>query len=157
MDRRPYRTPDGGADEFADAAHDRSTPAEGRDARTYTHIPSGFLALIGGSLAWFVGVGWLAYATGIDGAFAMLIASVFAVVAIGLPALLVAVGRSRRDRAGSVHARLWLRGRFETWTGRIRSREALVQVLLPISATAVGFTLIAIVLASVRLGAISPN
>ena len=117
---------------------------------TYTQIPSGFLAVIGGSLGWFVALGWLAYATGLDGEFAMLIASVFAVVAIGMPALLVAMGTRRAERASGAHAREWLHGFFATWTGTIRAREALVQVLLPITATAAGFTMIAIVLISVR-------
>ncbi len=121
--------------------------------RTHMHIPAGFLTLIGGSLAWFVAMGWLAYATGLDGEFAMLIVSVFAVVAIGVPALLVVAGRGSAERASAARARPWLRGFFVTWTGTIRAREALVQVLLPITATAIGFTLIAVVLAFVHAGA----
>src|SRR5690349_12860711 len=123
------------------------TPPE---RRTYTSIPLSLLSIIGGSLACYIIVGWLAYSAGIDGEFAMLIASVFAVVAIGVPALLVAVGAGRGKHASTTRARQWLRGRFDTWTGTIRAREALVQVLLPITATAVGFTLIAIVLVSVH-------
>lgn len=129
------------------------TPPE---KRTYTSIPLSLLSIIGGSLACYIIVGWLAYATGTDGEFAMLIATVFAVVAIGVPALLVAVGVGR-THARPTRARVWLRGLFDTWTGTIRAREALVQVLLPITATVVGFTLIAIVLASVHAGVVSPG
>lgn len=135
-----------------DARGPRAADREKQERAPHTRIPSAFLAIIGGSLSWFVAVGWIAYATGADGAFAMLIASVFAVVAIGLPALLVAVGAGRGDGASSVRALEWLHGRFETLTGRLPARAALVQVLLPITATAIGFTLIAIVLVSVRLG-----
>lgn len=153
MDRQASRLPR--------SEHGATAPAEFRppanalrkpESAAHTRIPAAFLAIIGGSLGWFVAVGWIAYATGIDGAFAMLIASVFAAVAIGLPALLVAVGAGRGEKARAPRAREWLRGRFATLTGRLPTRAALVEVLLPITAVAIGFTAIAIVLVAVRAG-----
>ncbi len=126
------------------------TPPE---KKTYTQIPPSLLSIIGGSLALYIIVGWLAYSVGTDSEFVMLIATVFAVVAIGAPALLAFVSLRRSKHSSTPRVRTWLHGFFDTCTGALRAREALVQVLLPITATAVGFTLIAIVLLSVSGGA----
>jgi len=114
--------------------------------RAHRRIPAPLLALMGLCLGWFVPIGWLAYGGSTDTVMAMLLVSVFATVALGVPWLLVRTSRGRVDTTSAYRPRQWLRGQFETFTGRLPSREAIILILLPLGAAAVGITLMGVAL-----------
>ncbi len=118
----------------------------------HRRIPAAFLAVMGICLAWFVPVGWLAYWGDTDTVLTMLFVTVFTVVALGVPWLLVRVSRGRIEMTSGHRPAQWLRGQFETSTGRLPAREAMVLILLPLASAAVGITLMGLVLAFVAAG-----
>lgn len=118
----------------------------------HRRIPAGFLLLMGASLAWFVPVGWIAFAGNIDSVFAMLLVTVFATVFLALPWLLMRTSRGGIDERSAFRARQWLRGKFETLTGRLPARDAIVMILLPLASAAIGITLMGVVLGAVAAG-----
>ncbi len=80
---------------------------------------------------------------------ALMVVSLFVMVAVGLPYKLWRIGakaRGRRppERPGSLAD--WLGGDFDTWPGRIRAKDAAIEVLLPIAAVAIGMSVFAMVL-----------
>jgi hypothetical protein len=97
-------------------------------------------------LAWFVPIGWLAYWGHVDTVLIMLFVTAFTVVALGVPWLLVRTSRGRIDEISAHRPRQWLRGHFETLTGRMPTRDALILILLPLASAAVGITLMGIAL-----------
>jgi hypothetical protein len=119
---------------------------------SHKRIPARFLAVMGLSLAWFVPVGWLAFAGGVDTVLAMMLVSVFASVALALPWLLARASRGSLDEASAYRPREWLKGQFETQTGRLPARDALILILLPLASAAIGITLMGIVLGAVAAG-----
>ncbi|MGH6994897.1 MAG: hypothetical protein ACREES_04310 [Stellaceae bacterium] len=74
-------------------------------------------------------------------------ASLFVVVAIGIPLLLSRIWW--RHHAGDNPPegfREWLHDEFETWQGRLNGADASAEILLPITAVSVGMVIFAIVL-----------
>jgi hypothetical protein len=124
------------------------TPPRLGEAPPHAHrrIPASLLALMGLCLGWFVPVGWIAYGGSADTVMTMLLVSVFATVALGVPWLLARTSRGRVETTSAYRPRQWLRGQFETFTGRLPSREAIILILLPLGAAAVGITLMGIAL-----------
>ena len=124
------------------------TPPRLGEAHPHTHrrIPASLLALMGLCLGWFVPIGWIAYGGSADTVMTMLLVSVFATVALGVPWLLARTSRGRVETTSAHRPRQWLRGQFETFTGRLPSREAIILILLPLGAAAVGITLMGIAL-----------
>jgi len=119
---------------------------------SHKRIPAKFLAVMGLSLAWFVPVGWLAFAGDVDTTLSMMLVTVFATVALALPWLLARASRGRMDEASAYRPREWLRGQFETLTGRLPARDAIILILLPLASAAIGITLMGIVLGFVAAG-----
>ena len=99
---------------------------------------------------WFVLGAWGFFAPAGYIGLALAVVSAFVLVAVGLPFVLSRFAKKRRDldatakRPGSL--RDWLAGDFDTWQARLRAREAVVAILLPLLAGAVGMTAFAIVL-----------
>jgi hypothetical protein len=125
---------------------------ERRVVIAHRRIPAKFLAAMGLCLAWFVPIGWLAYWGRVDTVLTMLLVTVFTVVALGVPWLLFRVSRGGLDETSRHRPAQWLHGQFETLTGRMPSREALVLILLPLASAAIGITLMGIVLGIVAAG-----
>ena len=118
----------------------------------HRRIPKAFLAAMGLCLAWFVPIGWLAYWGHADTVMTMILVSSFTTVALGIPWLLARTSRGRMDETSRFRPAQWLRGEFETLTGHLPSREALVLILLPLAATALGITLMGVALGVVAAG-----
>jgi hypothetical protein len=110
-------------------------------------------------LIWFVVAAWLLFGGSGDIELALAIVSVLAFMVLAIPlALWRANVTARRRNANSMvsdesHAAgkpeswaSWLSGEFSTSTDREKSSEAVVEILLPIAAVAVGITVLGIVL-----------
>lgn len=97
------------------------------------------------AIAWLFLVAAIAYGGGNYGPMVIGVGLVFACVFVAVPELLHAIEHGRRDRGQSPLLRSWLRDSFETSAGRLRGRDALIQILLVPLSIAVGFTLIALV------------
>jgi hypothetical protein len=133
--------------------YDRQSPeADVQEPRLRRRLPAALYLVMGLCLAWFVPMGWLAYWGHEDTVLVMLFVTVFATVVLGVPWLLLRTSRGRVDTASAVRPRQWLRGQFETFTGRMPAREAIVLILLPLGAAAVGITLMAVALAIASAG-----
>lgn len=80
-------------------------------------------------------------------------ASLFVVVAVGIPLLLSRIWW-RHHTSGNPPERFgeWLHDEFETWQGRLNGTDASVGILLPITAVSVGMVIFAIVLNLVASG-----
>lgn len=136
-------------------AADNRPSAETTDApepRAHRRIPAALLAAMGLCLAWFVPIGWLAYWGHEDTVLVMLFVTLFTTVALGVPWLLARTSRGRVDTASAFRPREWLRGQFETFTGRLPARDAIVMILLPLGSAAVGITLLGVALAIASAG-----
>ena len=122
------------------------------EPRAHRRIPAALLALMGLCLAWFVPIGWLAYWGHEDTVLVMLFVTLFTTVVLGVPWLLARTSRGRVDTMSALRPREWLRGQFETFTGRLPAREAIVMILLPLGSAAVGITLLGVALAIASAG-----
>jgi hypothetical protein len=120
--------------------------ANPRSADAHRRIPAPLYLLMGLCLAWFVPVGWFAYWGHVDTVLTMLFVTVFTTVALGVPWLLVRASRGRIDTTSAYCPRQWLRGQFETFTGRLPAREAAILILLPLASAAIGITLMGVAL-----------
>ena len=97
-------------------------------------------------------IGWIAFGGGVDATFTMLFVTVFATVALALPWLLARASRGGIDEASAYRPREWLRGQFETLTGRLPARDAIILILLPLASAAIGITLMGIIFSAVAAG-----
>lgn len=102
--------------------------------------------------AWFILWSWIGFADAHFIDYLLAVITAFFVVAIALLALAGRQWHNHRVWMPDITAGFddWIHGDFDTWTGRIPAREALVEVLLPLAAAALGmtgFAVIALVLA----------
>ena len=104
--------------------------------------------------AWFVLSVWALF----SGGYALmddLVITVFFVIAVAVPLLLWLVWRSHRDDGEADDPaspfRQWAAGEFQSWTGRQKSSQAAVEILLPIAAVAIGITVFGLVFRIVAL------
>jgi hypothetical protein len=104
--------------------------------------------LIIGLTAWFVLSVWALF----GGGYTMLdnlVITVFFVVAVGVPCLLALIWRRHRGHrdggAAELRFRQWTAGEFHTLTGRQPALQAIVEILLPIAAVAIGITIYGLV------------
>ena len=113
--------------------------------------PSVYTALMGLAL-WFVIAVW-SFAGAGETDYLLFIVSGFVFVAVALPFILsrvrrahdVSNGGATRDDHKPRSFRDWTRCDFDTWQGRLSGTEAVMQILLPIAAAALGMTAIGIV------------
>lgn len=110
--------------------------------------PLVYLALIGAALA-FTSAVW-SFAADSYTDYLLVIVSAFALVATSIPVILSRVGTNDpgampRTRISGTF-REWMKGDFETWQDRVRARNAAIEILLPMSAVAIGMVAIGLVL-----------
>src|SRR5262245_30608949 len=79
-----------------------------------------------------------------------LLASVsgFIFIFVAIPATLYLMARSQQDEQGGERGsfRDWRKGEFDTWQDQVKGTNAVIEILLPIAAIAIGMTAFAIVL-----------
>jgi len=97
-----------------------------------------------GLTMWFVLSIWVLFSRGAYEGLTLSVITLFFLILVGIPVILWLTWRRNSDsdeQHGYVAPfREWSSQQFETWTGRITGREASVQILLPISAVAIGMT-----------------
>jgi hypothetical protein len=112
--------------------------------------PVVYLAMVGLAL-WLIVSVWGFAADG-QTDYLLVVVSGFFIIAVVLPSLLWLVWRKNQTaesvREGEAHGsfRTWAAGDFDTWQGRLKGREAAIQILLPIAVVSFGMTAFAIVL-----------
>jgi hypothetical protein len=112
--------------------------------------PVVYLAMVGLAL-WLIVSVW-GFAADAQTDYLLVVVSGFFVIAVVLPSLLWLVWRKNQSaqslRENETHEsfRAWAAGDFDTWQGRLKGREAAVQILLPLAVVAFGMTAFAIVL-----------
>jgi hypothetical protein len=117
-----------------------------------------YVALVG-LVLWLVLAIW---GFGYDGQTDYLLAIVtgFLIIAVAIPATLALMAHSQGDsvdgKSSAPHDtksfRQWAAEDFDTWQGRIKGRNAAVEVLLPMAAIAIGMTAFAIILHFTAVG-----
>jgi hypothetical protein len=147
--------------------HARSSQVDSTELHPAVHMAA--VAL----LVWFVAAAWLLFGGSGYIGLALAIVSVLAFMVIAIPVALWRAGAKARgpkksgetasnesNAAGGRDSNpdsswaAWLRGDFSTWTGREKSSEAVVEILLPIAAVAVGITALGIVFNLIGAGVI---
>ena len=135
-----------GVDKAAEAG--RRAPGEPLPAGSSLH-PRVYSILIG-LAAWFVLAIWLFAGGGLSD-YLLFIVSGFIFVCIALTLILASVTTveklpngepPQRQRSVRQSFRNWALGTFRTWGGSLNGKQAMVQVLLPFAAAAVGMTAI---------------
>ena len=102
------------------------------------------LALIGTALLFALGA-W-SFASDRYTDYLLVIVTGFALIAVGLPVILSRVGGERLFHARPTPSfREWARGEFDTWQDRVSGANAAIEILLPLSAIAIGMIAIGIV------------
>jgi len=128
--------------------HDRSALPTGSGLH-----PRVYMLMIGLAL-WFVLAAWLFAGKGVTD-YLLFIVSGFIFISVALPLILASVGGNDKLPNGepaesvvkprqSFHD--WVVGTFGTWGGRLSGKQALVQVLLPFAAAALGMTIFGVLL-----------
>jgi hypothetical protein len=117
--------------------------------RQHLHLhPLVYKAMIA-LVVWLAAAIWGFAASGYAG-LVVIIASLFLLVALVLPAILWRISRrgreagldaGERDRLGA-----WLGDEVETWQGPLKGSQAATQIILPLAAAAIGMTALALVL-----------
>jgi hypothetical protein len=111
--------------------------------------PVVYLAMVGLTLLLIVSVWGFAADGQTD--YLLVVVSGFFIIAVVLPSLLWLVWRKNQTaesvREGEAHGsfRAWATGDFDTWQGRLKGREAAIQILLPIAVVSFGMMAFAIV------------
>ena len=110
------------------------------------HLPRQVYLILVGLAVWLIVSFWGFLGSGYS-ALALTVASLFIMVAVGLPLVLGLIARRRRrnDPAEPDTLHDWLDRDFESNTGRLSTAAAAAQVILPIAAVAFGMTIFAVV------------
>jgi hypothetical protein len=98
--------------------------------------------------AWFVLSVWIWFGGGYT-ALDNVVITVFFLMAVGIPAMLWLIWRHYRAPYEAHDAKLpfrhWTAGEFHTLTGRQPALQAFIEILLPITAVAIGITIYGLV------------
>lgn len=106
--------------------------------------PAVYFALVG-SIVWFSLAIW-GFAADSYADWILVVVCGFWLIAVSIPVILSAVKRGDRPPGKNGLAfRDWLSSEFASWTGSSKASNALVEILLPMGAAAIGMTAIAIV------------
>jgi hypothetical protein len=107
----------------------------------HTHTLLGYQAFGAACFLWLVVFGWVAFGTNIGTDMVFAVCAFFALVALGLPAVLgAAARRPRRQRLEQASG-----DRIQTRTGSLNWRQGAIQILLAPVALALGFTAIGVI------------
>lgn len=101
-------------------------------------------------LAWVILAAWVAFDTGLREGLIFGVCTVFAVVVLGVTAVLGNIAAHRRSKGMPEALDQPAEQIVQTRTGALSPRQAAIQILLAPAALAVGFTAIAIVDVVVR-------
>jgi hypothetical protein len=106
--------------------------------------PFVYRAIIGLTI-WLILSVWMLFSRGAYESLTLSVITLFFLVLVGIPLLLWRIWQRNSDpseqHGHDAPFRDWTSHGFETWTGSINGREASVQILLPISAVAIGMTI----------------
>jgi hypothetical protein len=152
-------------DDQDDRIHDQTSSVDQTgEARHWTakddteRLPAGsslhprVYTIVIGLTAWFVLAVWLFAGGGLSD-YLLFVVSGFMFVCIALTLILSCVTTveklptgepPRRERSVQQSLHDWARSTFGTWGGSLNGKQAMVQVLLPFAAAAVGMTVIGI-------------
>lgn len=118
--------------------------------------PGVYIALVGVTV-WFVGAAWQ-FGVSAYTDYLLAVVSGFAFIFVALPSLLWLTaarhGSNSQSNTGNESLREWARKEFETWQGRRRGINAIIEILLPMAAAAIGMTAIGWVLHLTAQGAV---
>jgi hypothetical protein len=111
--------------------------------------PLVYRAMIGLTI-WLVLSVWGLFSRGAYEGLTLAVITLFFLIVVSIPVILWLTWRRNTD-SNEYHGYVapfseWAARPFETWTGSISGREAIVQILLPISAVAFGMTVFGLVL-----------
>jgi hypothetical protein len=105
-------------------------------------------AAIVGLVLWYVISAWDFFGEGDTGLLLAVVSSFF-VMATAIPCVLWLVWRKHRGSGAEpgegISLRDWASGSFEIWQDRLKGANAIVEILLPIAAVALGMTALGIV------------
>ncbi len=140
---------------MTEAKHETAMP---EPARTGRALPTGsslhprVYTIVIGLSAWFALAVWLFAGKGVAD-YLLFIVSAFIFISVALPLILASVARTEKVPSGEPPEREFKPqsfrlgdGKLRHWGGRVTGKQAMVQVLLPFAAAAVGMTIIGIVL-----------
>ncbi|MBN8959997.1 MAG: hypothetical protein J0H71_02610 [Rhizobiales bacterium] len=104
----------------------------------------------GGLAVWFAVSAWILFDHRGYIGLALTFISILLLMALGIPLILWRqwwkYGRSKDDRRDAVSLRDWGSGDMDVWGARLHSKDAAINMLLPLAAVAFGLTAIGIVL-----------
>jgi hypothetical protein len=112
------------------------------------HLHPLVYAAIAGLVLWYVISAWDFFGEG-DTGLLLAVVSGFFVMAAAIPCALWLIWRKHRrseaERGEGISLRDWASGSFEIWQDRLKGANAIVEILLPIAAVALGMTALGIV------------
>jgi hypothetical protein len=132
------------ASKFASFAHAERSVRQRNSAQLH---PLVFDAIVGLAL-WLVLAAWLFFSGPDYSRIVLVVVSGLALTAIGISYVLWRISwkhGATRIPGEEEPFHDWRTGEFQTWQARLEGREALIQILLPIAAVAIGMTAIGIV------------
>jgi hypothetical protein len=111
-----------------------------------------YIAIVGLAV-WFVLSVWVLFGTQSHDSVDIGVITVFFIMAVGIPSAIWLTWRNHPEASstgGAQHypppsLRQWSSGDFETWTGRQKASQAIIEILLPIAAVAIGITVFGLV------------
>lgn len=117
---------------------------DSHDDRSFDGLHPAIYKALAGFALWMVIAAWIFFSGQGYASFILTVVTGFFLIAAAIPFLIWRVWRTRSNPSAAEIRKPpfsdWLRGEFETWQGRVESREAAVEVLLPLGIAAIGMT-----------------
>jgi len=125
------------------------TESSGRDTRQVSNRLHPFVAIAAvGCVLWFVLAAWITFGGYAQMGLLLTVVSGFLLMAVLIPFVLWLTRRRQSpDAADDAQEsfRDWVSGEFETGQGRRKASDAMIEILLPLAAGAVGMTALGVV------------
>ena len=117
---------------------------DSHDDRSFDGLHPAIYKALAGFALWMVIAAWIFFSGQGYASFILTVVTGFFLIAAAIPFLIWRVWRTRSNASAAEIRKPpfsdWLRGEFETWQGRVESRDAAVEVLLPLGIAAIGMT-----------------
>ena len=117
---------------------------DSHDERSFDGLHPAIYKALAGFALWMVIAAWIFFSGQGYASFILTVVTGFFLIAAAIPFLIWRVWRTRSNASAAETRKPpfsdWLRGEFETWQGRVESRDAAVEVLLPLGIAAIGMT-----------------
>jgi hypothetical protein len=114
----------------------------------FEHLHPRVYLAIGGLVLWFIASAW-SFAASAYADYLLVVVSGFMLIAMAIPLVLWWTWHRNREHNGARDNRQsfhdWVSGEFDIGHERIRSSEAVIEILLPLAAVAFGMSIFAIV------------